>query len=598
MIRRICMKKTGRKWAVLRVIITIIAIFLLYYFQLPPLHPRSRAFWGFLFEVIVLILVFNSLSTVLNLVNTVLDRDFWIENLTGKFSLKRLFAGFAGAAGNGGKFIAGGLAMLLLILVLQLVGDVIGHPLFHSKAYSQLVSPAEADFAADVSEISMKQIPVVDRDSASRLGNRKLGEIADLVSQFEITDLYTQINYQGTPYRVTPLQYGDVIKWFANQSQGLPAYLKVNMVTQETTLNRLSEGMKYSPSEYFFRNINRYLRICYPTKIFDFDDVSFEIDEDGTPYWVASIINYRIGIWSGKDIAGAVLVNAITGEHKYYDLADIPAWVDQVFISDLIMQQLDYNGMYRNGFINSIFGQKGVRRTTQGYNYIAIGDDVYLYTGITSVTSDDSNIGFDLVNLRTKEASYYSVPGATEYSAMDSAEGQVQQMKYVATFPILLNISDRPTYFLSLKDDAGLVKMYAFVDVEQYQVVGTGTSVAAARTNYETALGLENEGSGSGSITPSGGSGTPEGNTADLDWRNLEESGQVTAAITDIQSVVISGYTRYYMLLEGDDHIYQASATVSPSIAFLKAGDEVTLSYADTEDPGLRTVLAAEKAGQ
>ena len=223
---------------------------------------------------------------------------------------------------------------------------------------------------------------------------------------------------------------------------------------------------------------------------------------------------------------------------------------------------------------------------------------MYLYTGITSVTSDDSNIGFDLVNLRTKEASYYSVPGATEYSAMDSAEGQVQPMTYVATFPILLNISDRPTYFLSLKDDAGLVKMYAFVDVEQYQVVGTGTSVAAARTNYETALGLENGGSGSGSITPSGGSGTHEGNTADLDWRNLEESGQVTAAITDIQSVVISGYTRYYMLLEGDDHIYQASATVSPSIAFLKAGDEVTLSYADTEDPGLRTVLAAEKAGQ
>ena len=427
----------------------------------------------------------------------------------------------------------------------------------------------------------MNQIPVVDKDTAQRLGNRKLGEMSDLVSQFEIMDLYTQINYQGTPYRVTPLQYGDTIKWFTNRKQGLPAYVMVNMVKQEATLKRLDEGMKYSTSEYFFRNIYRHLRFSHPTLIFDFTDLSFEIDEAGTPYWVAPVINYRIGIWSGKDVSGVVLVNAITGEDAYYKLEDIPTWVDQVFISSLIMNQLDYNGMYQNGFINSIFGQKGVKQTTQGYNYIAIGDDVYLYTGMTSVTSDESNTGFMLVNLRTKDARYYAVPGATEYSAMGSAEGQVQQMKYNATFPLLLNISDRPTYFLSLKDAAGLVKMYAFVDVEQYQVVGTGTNVRLAMENYATALGIEN-----GTLDPNSNPGNGEniGNnqTGTETETPLTPEASISGTISAVSSAVVGGNTRYYFLLDSGSEIYTASISLDPYLPFLKAGDTVTFDYAVT----------------
>ena len=435
----------------------------------------------------------------------------------------------------------------------------------------------------------MNQIPVVDKDSAQRLGSRKLGEMSDLVSQFEVMDMYTQINYQGTPYRVTPLQYGDVIKWFTNHSQGIPAYVMVNMVTQETSLKRLDEGMKYSPSEYFFRNINRHLRFAHPTLIFDFEDISFEINEEGTPFWVAPVISYRIGLWSGKDVSGVVLVNAITGEDQYYKLEDIPTWVDQVFISGLIINQLDYYGMYQNGYINSMFGQKGVRQTTEGYNYIAIGDDVYLYTGVTSVTSDESNIGFMLVNLRTKDAKYYTVPGATEASAMGSAQGQVQQMNYMATFPLLLNISDRPTYFMSLKDAAGLVKMYAFVDVEQYQVVGTGTSVKAAMANYETALGVEN-----GELAPDSSQNTGSGETpAQEETAPLTPEASVTGTISAVSSAVVNGNTRYYFLLDGDENIYTASITLDSRLPFLKEGDSVTFEYAATGTT--RTICSMEQ---
>ena len=190
-----------------------------------------------------------------------------------------------------------------------------------------------------------------------------------------------------------------------------------------------------------------------------FDTPVFEIDDEGTPYWVCARIVKTIGLFGGTDIKGAVLVNAITGESKYYE--EVPSWVDRVYNSDLIMQQYDYYGSYHNGFLNSIFGQRDVTQTTDGYNYIAIGDDVYMYTGVTSVTSDESNIGFILSNQRTKETHFYSIAGATENSARGSAQSKVQQMNYTATFPLLLNIADQPTYFMSLKGADGLVKMYA-----------------------------------------------------------------------------------------------------------------------------------------
>ncbi|MGN1320795.1 MAG: CvpA family protein, partial [Acutalibacteraceae bacterium] len=343
-----------------------------------------------------------------------------------------------------------------------------------------------------------------------------------------------------------------------NNSEGIPAYITVDMTTQETSLVRLDEGIKYSPSEYFMRNLYRYLRFKYPTKIFD--NISFEIDENGTPYWVASCVKFKIGIWSGRDINGAVLLNAVTGESKYYSLEEIPSWVDQVYNADMVMQQLIYNGKYRSGYFNSIFGQKGVLQPTDGYNYLAINDDVYLYTGITSVTSDESNVGFVLTNLRTKETKYYAIPGAEEYSAMDSAEGQVQHLKYSATFPLLLNISDRPTYFMSLKDGAGLVKMYAFVDVSQYQIVGTGNTVEEARTDYINKLKNEN-----------------------LNIDNTEET-IVSGIIESVSSAVVEGNTNYYIKLKDDNIIYVAPINLSDKLPFAKSEDHIEMTINSIED--------------
>jgi hypothetical protein len=536
---------------IIRTIVSILLIFVAFYVQLPPINLRSKDFWAFLIEILVIIML-------VNLVTLIKHGIFSTFHLDPDDSISSVFRELKQIS----KPMLYTVMVIIAIVLLLILGDIIGHPFFHAKAYYNLLPITESNFTEDVSQISMGSIPVVDKDSASRLGKRKLGEMSDLVSQFEIMEDYTQINYNNTPYRVTPLSYGDMVKWFYNQSDGIPAYLTVNMVTQASTLVRLDEGIKYSESEYFFRDINRHLRFHYPTKIFD--QISFEIDEDGTPYWIAPTIAYRIGLWSGQDIDGAVLVNAQTGECNYYSLEEIPSWVDQVFTSDLISQQLEYYGKYGSGFINSMFGQKGVLEPTDGYNYLAIDDDVYLYTGLTSVMSDASNVGFVLVNLRTKEAHYYNVPGAEEYSAMSSAEGKVQNLGYDATFPILLNIAERPTYFLSLKDDAGLVKMYAFVDVEQYQIVGTGSTVGEAMQNYSQALSSEN-------LTTDNGDDTSEEETN----TTLDAQGVISA----LSSAVVSGNTCYYFTLEGEDAIYQASIETSEQLPFLKAGDSVKFSY-------------------
>ncbi|MBE6787570.1 MAG: CvpA family protein [Ruminococcaceae bacterium] len=522
---------------VLKWLLTLVVIGGYYWIVLPPINLQSRDFWSFVTFIVIVTVIINAFSQVVEFIKQ--NKSNTRVSGVPKLNLKAL-----------GKPLKVALIIVLGIVVLSAVASLIGAEIFNATGYKDLITIENGDFTTDVAEISQDQIPVVDRDTASRLGQRKLGEMADLVSQFEIEDIYTQINYKGKPVRVTPLMYGDIIKWLNNHSQGIPAYITVDMTTQETELVRLENGIKYSDSEYFMRDLNRALRFKYPTKIFD--EISFEIDENGTPFWVASVVDFKVGIWSGSDIDGVVIMNASTGESKYYKLEQVPTWIDQVFDSYMIEQQLVYNGKYRSGFWNSIFGQRGVLQPTDGYNYLALKDDVYMYTGMTSVTSDESNVGFVLVNLRTKDTKFYTIPGAEEYSAMSSAEGQVQHLKYSATFPLLLNVSDRPTYFMSLKDGAGLVKMYAFVDVNQYQIVGTGNSVESAKADYISKLKTEN-------VTE-----VPEA-----------EVKETTAVIEKITSAVVDGNTVYYIKFQKDEAVYTALVTKSDLLPFAKSGDTV-----------------------
>jgi hypothetical protein len=331
------------------------------------------------------------------------------------------------------------------------------------------------------------------------------------------------------------------------------------MATQQTDLVKLDKGMKYLPSEYFGRDLMRHVRFAFPTKMFQ--SVTFEIDDNGHPYWIVSYYDYTIGFLGGRDIEGIIMVDAVTGEMKNYKVADVPKWVDTVYDSAMLTKQANYWGSYINGFWNSVFGQKNVVRTTDGYNYIALDDDVWMYTGITSVVDDASNIGFILVNLRTKETRRYTINGAEEISAMSSAEGMIQEKGYQATFPILVNIADTPSYFISLKDNAGLVKAYSFVSVSNYQIVGVADTLEGASAEYIRLL-------------------KSNGVNIDKAESNLSQTTNISITVAEISSAVVDGNTVYYIKGD-DDKIYTVGVSVSRNLPFVKTGDELNVTVDD-----------------
>ena len=526
-------KSRGGKLAICLLITAVIGL-IYFYVALPPINLQSGDFYTFIALLCVVYVLCSLVTSGMDLVR-------------GGSGPKEFFR-FIKA-----RCLPVGILFLVLIAV-AVVGTLISLPIFRAGAYRDLLTVEDGNFAADITEISFNEIPTLDESSAEYLSDRQMGTLSDMVSQFEYSFDSTQINYQGRPVRVAPIAYADLIKWFTNRGNGLPAYVMVDMVTQEATVVRLEEGMKYSFSEPLNRNIERHLRFNYPT--FIFGTPQFEINEEGRPYWIAPRIVKTIGLFGGADIKGAVLVDAITGHCTYYELADIPTWVDNVFTPELIMEQYNYHGTLVNGFINSIFGQRDVTITTDGSNYIALNDDVYMYTGVTSANADQSNLGFLLSNQRTKETKFYSAPGATEAAAKASAEGVVQDLKYTATFPLLLNIAGEPTYFIPLKDATNLVKSYAMVNVAQYQVVATGSTVSECEQKYIQML-------------------ANKGITSEEELPRTEVSG----IITDIRSAVMDGNSYYFIQLEGDPTYYSISAAQNPLAVILNVGDQVTIQH-------------------
>ena len=355
------------------------------------------------------------------------------------------------------------------------------------------------------------------------------------------------------------------------------------MVTQKAELVTLPEGeyIRYSPNEHFSKYLMRHVRFSYPTYIFDIP--RFEIDESGRPFWLCTVLDKTIGLFGGTDVKGVVIVDAITGEMTEYTVDEVKTskelqWIDGIYSDDLLVEQFDYYGKYQNGFFNSIFGQSGVKLTTEGTNYIAKDDDVYTYTGVTSASNDQAIIGFVLMNMRTKEANFYSISGAKETSAMSSAQGDVQDYAYKATFPILINVSGQPTYFMSLKDNDNLVRRYAMVNVQNYQVAVTGSTIAECMKIYAEKLEQNNI-----SIkvdidkleditnnTPDSGESVPE---------KLTVSGKVT----DIRTAVIDGNSVYFIELDSSGVYYSLKASQQETVVIMNIGDEVTISYTDPE---------------
>ncbi|MCI9446678.1 MAG: CvpA family protein [Lachnospiraceae bacterium] len=539
------MKKTIRYFLIAA--ITLVAAFVYYYVTIPAFNIHSVGTWWFIIGALVLVGIISSARKIYQ------EHRNGVEIIKKDKSLNITVSIVT-------KIYLGILALLLIILA---IGALLSSPIVNAKKYQQLLTVQERDFTTDISEVDYNTIPILDKDSAALLGNRKMGSMVDMVSQFEVSGDYSQINYNNKPVRVTPLTYASPIKWLTNQSEGIPAYIKIDMATQDTECVKLEQGIKYSKGEYFNRNLYRHLRFRYPTYIFT-EQIFFEIDEQGTPFWICPVKKFNIGLFGGVTIGNVVICNAITGECTDYDIEEVPQWVDKVYQAELLMELYDYSGTLKHGFFNSVLGQKDCLETTNGYNYIALDDDVWVYSGVTSVSGDQSNVGFVLMNQRTMETRFYKIEGATEESAMSSAEGQVQNLGYRATFPLLLNISGEPTYFMALKDDAGLVKMYGMVNIQKYQWVATGNTIKECEKAYSKLL--QNNGIASS-----------------LEKQSISVSGKITNFIP----VNVEGNTHIYFALEGKDEVFDVDMTNTDLLDIVKyqVGDTIKVLYTDDDYP-------------
>lgn len=526
-------KSRGKLLVVLLLLAVLIFAAVYYYVTLPAINIHSSGFWMFVLCLIGALILAYALRRKLKNGET-------LEDI------------------KSNKVIRTGVGLMFVLVLVFVIGSILSSPVVNAKKYRQLITVEERVFEEDIKQVDYTQIPLLDKDSATLLGNRKMGSMVDMVSQFEVSNLYSQINYNGKPVRVTPLVYASPIKWLTNQADGIPAYILIDMTTQDTELIKLENNIRYSQSELFNRKIERHLRFRYPTYIFD--ELSFEIDDNGVPYWICPVKNFTIGLFGGETIGRVVLCNAVTGETMDYRIEDCPQWVDKAYPAAMLLKHYDYYGELINGFLNSVLGQRGCLQTTEGYNYIAMDDDVWVYTGITSVSGDESNVGFVLMNQRTHEVRYYKINGAEEYSAMDSAQGQVQHLGYQATFPLLINVADEPTYFMALKDDAGLVKKYAMVNIQKYQNVAIGDTVAQCEKAYIEMLG-----------------------ESGISTENTDAAETISGKIVRIAQSVVEGNSHFYLILENSNLIFDVSFVEHMDVIRYEVGDTISLSYLNGE---------------
>lgn len=534
--------------------------FLLYYIFLPPINLRTRQFWLFLIAVLLIFGIpfgIIDLSALDNLDPKARKRK---EKRLGEEAVKPVF--------KKNVITVIYFSAIAIMIAVVLLGTLFSSVIFNAKDYSEIIDVKDCDFAEDMPTTDeVKNIALMDTDSAKMLGNRKLGALANVVSQFCVNESYTQINFNSSPKKVAPLEYDGFFKWFNNRKDGIPGYIMVDAIENYAEYCETDGGMVYSESAYFSEDLRRALRFAYPTKIFG--NISFEVNEDGDPFYIVSCENPKIGLFGAQDIVEVILFDPISGSHELMALEDVPTWIDIVFDGDLACQKYDWKGIYSGGFFNSLIGNKGCKQTTDDFGYIMLDDDVWYFTGVTSVTaSDASNIGFIISNARTGEYKFYSVIGAEEHSAMGAAEGEVQEKEYVASFPSLINVAGQPSYIMVLKDAHGLVKLYALVNVQQYNMVATGETQADAIRAYTKTLS-QNGIDVSGSYDPA-------------DYEKI--------VIADIKYLAVSGSTTVYITAENGNVYKMDFNSKNEAIILKKAGDEIYVNVTESDIEGIYNV--------
>lgn len=553
-----------KQWLI-TILATLIVAVGYYYSELPAINLKSTDFWSYL---LIISVVFSAMYYATRGI------------LTPRQLQTRDFRGIKDKTASKIPIIVTA-ALILLPIVISFLGSA---TLLHARAYSRILTVNDGTVENIPSVEGTNTIALMDTASAEKLGNREIGSLSEVVSQYNVSS-YTQIDFQGTPVKTSPLRYDGFFKWYRNRKNGVPGYVLVDPVDMSANYTPLEQGMFYVPSAYFNENLSRRIRFRYPTKMFD--SPHFEIDEDGRPWYVASTYDHLVGLFGGEQVNGAIIIDPVTGDMEWYATGQIPQWVDVVFPGNLICKQYNDYAQLHNGYWNSIIGQAGCRRVTEypgendeyhsDFGFISKDGDIWIYTGVTSLNNDSSNIGFILSNERTEETIFITCSGADEFSAMASAQGEVQEKRYTASFPSLILVNGNPTYIMVLKDASGLVKMYATVNVEQYNMVATATTQDKCVEKYTALMEGRISQTEANSETAAAAESAEEEEPA-VDPSAFEEK---TVTIKKLRTIDRSGNT-YLYLVDEDDSIYYAKYTDVIEMLLAEEGDTITI-YTDGE---------------
>ncbi len=450
-----------------------------------------------------------------------------------------------------------------IVLGVISVSFILSAPMFHDNAYRDLLGKVEvSEFSQDISELKDNQARIVKQKMATILGLKQLGKDAGLGSRATLGTFHIQ-QVNGKLYWVAPLMHSTFFRWLNFKEEGTSGYVKVSAtnpddVTLVQELGGKKLHIKYQLDAYFNQDLERHLYFSgYMSS--GLTDFTFEIDDAGKPYWVVTLYEKTVG-FAGEDAKAVLVVDPETGSITKYSIADAPEWIDRIQPESFIRDQIDDWGEYVLGWWNSLFAKQDVLKVSNKELRLIYGDDgkSYWYSGITSSGNDKSNVGFLLVNTRTKEVKRYNVSGATEDSAESSAEGLVQQYKYDASNFILYNVGGIPTYIGPLTDAEGLVKGVAAVNMESYAIAGWGANVNDAIRSYRQAL-------------------FSRGKSSNVAATSHEEAKGI---VSRIASDIKNGNTSYYIVLENKEgFIFTADSNLSVEVPLTKIGDSVKIKY-------------------
>lgn len=444
---------------------------------------------------------------------------------------------------------------IAIFVLIPLFILIFNSPIFRANSYKNLLkAPKELEFNKEVEPFDITKAPIVTETTAMQIADKSISQDGTLGSRAKLDGLTLQ-KVGDQLYWVAPLEHSGFFPWLNNKSQGTP-YIMVNANTKDVKL--VKSHIKYQPGSFFGQDLGR--KLFFTNMTYGYTDFTFEIDDNGKPYYTASMYKNKIG-FSGPAVVGTAVVNGETGEVKMYSVEKTPSWVDRIQPLKFVNNDINWNGKYIHGF--SPFNDNNKVQATKGTGIVYNEGKCYYYTGITSVGKDESTLGFYLVDTRTLKTKYFRMSGATETSAMKSAEGKVQNLGYTGSFPLLMNVENTPTYFVPLQDKNNLTKLYSMVSVEDYTIIATGETVDECKDAYVKALFSKNK------LNNSKG-----------------EQKDITGVVKRIGSCVQQGNTFYVVQLNESSLLFTIPLEQSFKLPLTKEGDTVTIKFIESGDSG------------